>query len=71
MNDALASSADCFTREKARELSILLLGSKRVAKQPRLAYPWPQDGALKYGNRKEIQALMTEPIKLEIFTDYV
>jgi hypothetical protein len=49
----------------------LLSGSKPVAKEPRLAYLWPLDGELNYDNRKEIQALMTEPIKLEIFTDYV
>jgi hypothetical protein len=36
-----------------------------------LAYRCPPDRALKYDNRKEIQALMAEPIKLEIFTDYV
>jgi hypothetical protein len=49
----------------------LASGSKPVAKKPRLAYPCPLDGESKYDNRKEIQALMAEPIKLEIFTDYV
>ena len=47
------------------------VSSKRVAKQPQSAYPWPLNGTLSYDNRKETQALMTEPIKLEIFTDYV
>ena len=42
-----------------------------MAKKPRLAYHCPLDGELKYDNRKETQALMAEPIKLEIFTDYV
>jgi hypothetical protein len=47
------------------------VSSKRVAKQPQSAYPWLLDGTLRYDNRKETQALMAEPIKLEIFTDYV
>ena len=71
INDTLASSTDCFTREKARKLSILLLGSKRVAKQPRLAYPWPLEWSVEIRQPQGMQALMTEPIKLEIFTDYV
>ena len=47
------------------------VSSKRVAKQPQSAYPWLLDGTLRYDNRKETQELMAEPIKLEIFTDYV
>jgi hypothetical protein len=36
-----------------------------------LAYPWPLEWSVEVREPQGIQALMTEPIKLEIFTDYV
>jgi hypothetical protein len=58
-------------QDAARRTDDLLSGSKRVANQSLSVYLWSSMDRRDPTNSKGIQSLMDDPIKLEIFTDYV